>query len=62
MYKGRVFANSPGSIPCPIILKTKKKMSLHTFFFNANHNNVWIKGKVDQSKERSTALPYTSVW
>ena len=60
---GRVFANGPGyrgSIPGRVILKTKK-MVLDTSFLNTQQYKVRIKGKVEQSRERSRALPYTSV-
>ena len=60
---GRVFANGPGdlgSIPGRVIPKTLK-MVLDTSLLNSQHYNVRIKGKVDQSKERNSALPYTSV-
>ena len=55
----RVFANDPGdqgSIPGRVIPKTQK-MVLDT----ALHYKVRIKSKVEQSKERSSALPYTLV-
>ena len=60
---GRVFANSPGdlsSIPGHVIPKTLK-MALDTSLFNTQQYKVRIKGKVEQSRERSSALPYTSV-
>ena len=60
---GRVFANSPGdlgSIPGRIIPKALK-MVLDTFLLNTEQYKVRIKGKVEQSRERSNALPYTSV-
>ena len=60
---GRVFINGPrdlGSIPGCIIPKTLK-MVLDTFLLNTQQYNVRIKGKVEQSRERSSALPYTSV-
>ena len=60
---GRVFANSPGelgSIPGRVILKTFKT-ALDTSLLNTQQYKVRIKGKVEQSKERSNALPYTSV-
>ena len=60
---GRVFANGPedlGSIPGRIIPKTFK-MVLDTSLLNTQQNKVYIKGKVEQSRERSSALPYTSV-
>ena len=57
----RVFANGQGdlgSIPGQVIPKTQK-MVLYASFFNTQHYKVWIKGKVEQSRERSSALPYT---
>ena len=55
---GRVLAN--GSIPGRIIPKTFK-MVLDTSFLNTQQYKVRIEGKVEQSRERSIALPYTSV-
>ena len=58
---GRVFASGPGdwdSIPGQIILKTKK-MVLDVSLLNTQHYKVWVKGKVEQSRERSSNLPYT---
>ena len=60
---GRVFANGPEdlcSIPGRIIPKTFK-MVLDTSLLKTQQYKVRIKSKVDQSKERSSALPYTSV-
>ena len=60
---GRVFANglgNLGSIPSPVILKTLK-MVQDTSLLNTQQYKVRIKGKVKQSRERSSALPYTSV-
>ena len=60
---GRVFGNDPGhlcSIPGRVIPKTLK-MVLDTTLLNTQHYKVRIKSKVDQSRERSSALPYTSV-
>ena len=60
---GRVFANCPGdlgSIPVRVIPKTFK-MVLDTFLLNTQHYKIRINGKVEQSRERSSALPYTSV-
>ena len=60
---GRVFANDPGdlsSIPGRVIPKTLK-IVLDTSLLNTQHYKVRIKGKVEQSRERSCALPYTSV-
>ena len=60
---GRVFANDPGdqgSILGRVIPKTQK-MVLDIFFQNTQHYKARMNGKVQQSKERSSALPYTSV-
>ena len=60
---GRVFTNGPGdlgSIRGRIIPKTFK-MVLDTSLLNTQQYKVRIKGKADQSRERSCALPYTSV-
>ena len=60
----RVFANGPGwdlgSIPGRVIPKTQK-MVLDASLLNTQHYKVRIKGKVEQSRERSSALPYTLV-
>ncbi len=59
----RVFANGPGdlgSIPGRIIPKTFK-MVLDTSLLNTQQYNVCIKGKVEQSRERSSAIPYISM-
>ena len=37
-------------------------MVLGASFLNTQHYKVRIKGKVEQSRERSNALPYTSVY
>ena len=58
-----VFANGPedlGSIPGRVIPKTQK-MVLDFTLLNTQHCKVWIKGKVEQSKEWSSTLPYTLV-
>ena len=60
---GRVFANDPGdlsSIQGRLIPKTLK-MVLDTSLLNTQQYNLRIKGKVEQSREMSSALPYTSV-
>ena len=60
---GRVFANGPGdlgSISGQVIPKTFK-MVLDTSLLNTQQYQVCIKGKVEQSREKSSALPYTSV-
>ena len=53
----RVFANGPGdpgSIPGRVITKTQK-MVLDAILLNTQHYKVRIKGKVEQSRERSSA-------
>ena len=60
---GRVFANDPGymgSIPDRFIRKTLK-MVLDASLLNTQQFKVRIKSKVEQSRERSSALPYSSV-
>ena len=60
---GTVFTNEPGdlgSTPRCVIPKTLK-MVLDTSLLNTQQYKVCIKGKVEQSWERSSALPYTSV-
>ena len=49
-----------GSIPGRIIPKTQK-MVLDATLFNTQLYKVRIRGKVEQSRERSSALPYTLV-
>ena len=44
-----------------ILLTDSKKMVLDTFLLNTQQYKVRIKDKVEQSRERSSALPYTSV-
>ena len=59
----RVFANGLGdlgSIPGRVIPKTQK-MILDASLLNTQHYKVRIKGKVEQPRERSSALPYTLV-
>ena len=59
---GRVFTKSLGdwgSILGQVIPKTQK-MVLNTFL-NTQHYKVHIKGKVEEFRERSSALFYTSV-
>ena len=59
----RVFTNGPGdlgSIPGRVIPKTQK-MVLDVSLLNTRFHKVRIKGKVEQSWERSSALPYTLV-
>ena len=60
---GRLFANGPGdlgSILVRVIPKTLK-MVLDASLLNTQQYKVRIKGKVEQSRERNSALPYSSV-
>ena len=59
----RVFANGPGdrgSIPGRHIPKTQR-MVLDAALLNTQHHKVNNKGKVEQSREWSSTLPYTLV-
>ena len=49
-----------GSIPGRVIPKTQK-MVLDAALLKTQHYKVRIKGKVEQSREWSSALPYTLV-
>ena len=58
-----VFANGLedlGSIPGQVIPKIQK-MVLDASMLNTQHYKVRIKGKVEQSRERNSALLYTLV-
>ena len=58
-----MFANGQGdlgSIPGCVIPKTLK-MALDTSLLNIQQYKVRIKGKVEQSWEKSSAIPDTSV-
>ena len=59
----RVFANGLGdwgSIPGRVIPKTQK-MVLDAALLNTQHYKLRINGKVEQSREWSSTLSYTSV-
>ena len=59
----KVFAHGSGdlgSIPGRVITKTQK-MVLDASLLNTQHYKVQIKGKVEQSREKSSALCYTLV-
>ena len=59
----RVLAGDPedlGSIPGRVISKTLK-MVLGTSLLNTQQYKVRIENKVEQSRERSSTLPYTPV-
>ena len=61
--KVRVFANGPGdlgSIPGRVIPKTQK-IVFDANLCNTQHYKARIKGKVEQSRERSSAFPETLV-
>ena len=63
LFVGKVFANDQGnlgSIVGGVIPKTLK-MVRDTSLLNTQQYMVRIKGKVEQSRERCIALPYTSV-
>ena len=58
-----VFANGSrdlGSISGQVIIKTQK-MVLDAPLLNTQHYKIQIQGEVEQSRERTRALPYTSV-
>ena len=60
---GRAFANDPGDwglVPGRVTPKTQK-MVLDISLLNTQHYKKRIKGKVEQFRERTSALPYTSV-
>ena len=59
----RELADGPGdrgSIPGRVIPKTQK-MILDAALISTQHYKVRIKGKMKQSREKSSALPYTLV-
>ena len=59
----REFAKGSGdldSIPGQVIPKTQN-IVLDATLLNTQHYKVRIKGKVEQSRERGSALPNTSV-
>ena len=59
----RVFTNGPGdqgSISGRVIPNTQK-MVHNAALLNTQHYKIRIKGKVEQSRERSSALLYTSL-
>ena len=62
-FEGRVFANGlgdMGSIPGRVIPKILK-MVLDASLLKTQQYREWIKGKVEQYRNRSRDLPYTSV-
>ena len=59
----RVFANGPGDLGSISRSSHTKdfKMVLDDSLLNTQHYKVRIKGKVEKSRERSSALPYILV-
>ena len=59
----RVFANGPGDLGSILgrVIPKAQKMVLDATLVNTKHYKVRIKGKVEQIRERSSALPYTLV-
>ena len=58
----RVFANRPETgVQSLVVIPKTQKMVLDATFLNTQHYKVRIKSKVKQSRERSSALTYTSV-
>ena len=58
-----VLANGPedrGSILDELIPKIEEKV-LYAALLNTPHYKVWVKGKVEQSREKRSLLPYTLV-
>ena len=60
MVSVRQWSGDLGSITGQVIPKTQK-MILDATLLNTQHYKVRIKGKVGQSRERSSILPYTLV-
>ena len=60
---GRVFPHGPGDVGSTLgrVIPKIFKMVLDTSLLNTYQYKVRIKGKLEQSRERSSALPYTSV-
>ena len=60
LYQPAHWSGGLGSIPGRVIPKTLK-MVFDTSLLNTQQYKVRIKGKVEQSRERSSGLPYTLV-
>ena len=58
---GTVFANDPEDLGSGRVIPKIFKMVLDNSLFNTQHYKVRIKGKVEQSRERGSVLPYTLV-
>ena len=61
MERSPMARETGSSIPGWVVLKTQK-MVLDTALLNTQHYKVRIKDKVEQSREWSSALSYTSLW
>ena len=59
----RVFVNGLGDLGSILgqVIPKIQKMVLDATLFNTQHFKVRIKSKVEQSREWSSALPYTMV-
>ena len=59
----KVLANSPGDLGSILgrVIRKTLKMVLDISLLNTQQQKVRIKGKVEQSRQRSSAFPYTSV-
>ena len=55
MYNG---TGNWDSVPVRVIPNKDSRMVLDAALLNTQHYKVKIKGKVEQSKKRSSALPY----
>ena len=60
LFIGQSLRQWPSSISGWVLPKTQK-MVLNISLLNTQHYKVQIKGKVEQSKEKSSTLPCTSV-
>ena len=56
----KVFTNGSGSIPSPLI-PIIQRLVLDASLLNTQHYKVWIKGEMEQSRGRSSVLPYILV-
>ena len=62
-WVGKVFADGPEKRfnPRSSHAKDSKKVVLDASMFNTQHYKVYIKGKMEQSRERNSTLSYTLV-
>ena len=61
--EGKEFANGPGDQGLILgwVIQKTRKMVLDATLINTQHYTVRVKSKVKQSRERSSAFPYTSM-